>query len=104
MSPSQDAVPFGDVAQVAHELPQAAWLVASTQIPPQGFFPGGQLPSQTAFSSIHATRHGFFPAGHSTAHFPPRHTAAPPEMLGQGSQRLPQLNGLALSTQTPLQR
>ena len=77
-------MPFGDVGQGTHALPQAMMLVASTQIPPHAFLPAGQ-PSQTASIGTHLSMHGFCPAGQVTPHFRPSQVAVPPAMPGQGS-------------------
>jgi hypothetical protein len=95
--------PFGEVGHGVHELPHAVTLVASTQMPLQGFLPAGQAPSQTAFASMQRSRQGLPPAGHETPHLRPSHVALPPIGLGQGSHRAPHVSGETLSTQAPRQ-
>jgi hypothetical protein len=102
LSPSQVAVPLGEVGQGVQLGPQAVRLLASTQMPPHLLVPGGQL-SQKAASSTQDVKHGFFPAGQDTEHLIPSHMAAPPSILGQGSQATPQLSVELFEAHMPLQ-
>jgi hypothetical protein len=90
LSPSHDVRPLGETGQVTHAVPQALTLAASTQIPLQGFFPTGHLPSHAALSSMHVSMQGFLPAGHSIPHLTPSHVLVPPAAVGQLSHASPQ--------------
>lgn len=90
MSPSQVVLPFGETAHGAQAVPHALTLVASTQIPLQGFCPSGHFPSQAAPSSTHSLLQGFMPVGHRTPQRAPSQVLSPPVSVGQATQANPQ--------------
>jgi hypothetical protein len=58
VSPLQLLTPFGEVGHLAQAVPQAVRLLASTQTPSQGFWPGSHRSSlHIAVSSMQAFRH-----------------------------------------------
>jgi hypothetical protein len=81
---------LGETGQVTHAVPQALTLVASTQMPLQGFLPAGHFPSQAAASSTQASTQGFFPDGHSMPHLVPSHVLVPPVTPGHSTHAVPQ--------------
>jgi hypothetical protein len=103
LSPSQVETPLGDEGQGLHAVPQALRLLGSTQIPPHGFFPMGQVSSQAAASATQASLQGRFPAGQVTPHIFPSQVAVPSVIFGQGSHDWPQPSGEVSSMHMPLQ-